>query len=109
MAKVQEDAEANGLEVPLIFSDIDEKSGLPKIFAPSPDIKETVMEDLLREISVKAQSLESSSQRAPILYDGTTQTDTTIWLINFLIAFPYVSKSLNQHHLLQSKNLSHIK
>lgn len=52
MAKVQEEAEAQGIEIPPIFSDIDEESGMPKLFT-----------NHVEEASV-AQAVEEAFHRA---------------------------------------------
>ncbi|EJD73808.1 hypothetical protein LOAG_18795 [Loa loa] len=59
--KVQKDAEARGIEIPSIFSDIDEESGMPKLF--SKDVNETTLPVTVEET---IQQNVETEQIAPI-------------------------------------------
>ncbi|CAG9531271.1 unnamed protein product [Cercopithifilaria johnstoni] len=57
LTKVQKDAEARGIEIPPIFSDIDEESGMPKLFSKEVD-EETVAVAVEEEIQKRIHDKE---------------------------------------------------
>ncbi|VIO87600.1 Uncharacterized protein BM_BM7381 [Brugia malayi] len=81
LTKVQKDAVARGIEIPPIFSDIDEESGMPKMF--SKDLNEitltaTVEEVIQQQVEAKQflpiQSLTELSLPKTVFYDTGVQT-----------------------------------
>lgn len=60
-SKAQKDAEARGIEIPAILSDIDEESGMPKLF--SKDIDETTLTATVEEA---IQQQPEAKQHLPI-------------------------------------------
>ncbi|EYB93938.1 hypothetical protein Y032_0177g591 [Ancylostoma ceylanicum] len=76
MEKVEQEAQAQGLEVPAILTDLDEKTGMPKLFqleeqeegeVPSPEL----------ELMVQKQIMQEESAEIPIImaHDAECQTD----------------------------------
>ncbi|VDN90182.1 unnamed protein product [Brugia pahangi] len=81
LTKVQKDAVARGIEIPPIFSDIDEESGMPKMF--SKDLNEITLTAIVEEViqqQVEAkqflpiQSLTELSLPKTVFYDTGVQT-----------------------------------
>ncbi|EJW69850.1 hypothetical protein WUBG_19243 [Wuchereria bancrofti] len=81
LTKVQKDAEARGIEIPPIFSDIDEESGMPKMF--SKDLNETTLTATVEEVIqqqveakqfVPIQSSTELSLPKTVFYDTGVQT-----------------------------------
>ncbi|VDN31821.1 unnamed protein product [Gongylonema pulchrum] len=95
MAKVQEDAEAQGIEIPPFFSDIDEDSGMPKLFASHVEqdsVVEAVQEAVHRaETELQAETGEVFEQPLPktVFYTMDTQTESPIWLVFHIACFYY--------------------
>ncbi|VDD92485.1 unnamed protein product [Enterobius vermicularis] len=78
MEKVQDVAEAKGMEIPKIFSEIDEKTGMPNVF--SMNEKEEALEETIRHVEREAeleakQSCASILSRNIVMYDSVAQTD----------------------------------
>ncbi|VBB31354.1 unnamed protein product, partial [Acanthocheilonema viteae] len=67
LTKVQKDAEAHGIEVPLIFSNIDEESGMPKLFANEVNeetaaaIVEETIQQHVENVELNAPPMKSST------------------------------------------------
>uniref|UniRef100_A0AC35U4Z1 Ion_trans_2 domain-containing protein n=1 Tax=Rhabditophanes sp. KR3021 TaxID=114890 RepID=A0AC35U4Z1_9BILA len=79
MATIQEEARESGIEMPAILNDIDEKSGMPKIFTiqnEEPEICEMLFENLCRENDPQRTETMSRSMMIPILsFEVHCQTD----------------------------------
>uniref|UniRef100_A0A915PNV9 Potassium channel domain-containing protein n=1 Tax=Setaria digitata TaxID=48799 RepID=A0A915PNV9_9BILA len=61
LAKAQKDAEAHGIEIPPLFSDIDEESGMPKLLTKDAD--ESMLTVALEEI----HQVEEAKQNTPAI------------------------------------------
>uniref|UniRef100_A0A915E968 Uncharacterized protein n=1 Tax=Ditylenchus dipsaci TaxID=166011 RepID=A0A915E968_9BILA len=89
MHKIQEEAKENGIELPPIFEDIDQKTGMPKILALSqenrdPEKQSALFDEMIRQNDAFAlasiDQMESTSARpaAPasvVFYESDAQTD----------------------------------
>uniref|UniRef100_A0A1I8A7W0 Ion channel n=1 Tax=Steinernema glaseri TaxID=37863 RepID=A0A1I8A7W0_9BILA len=81
MARVQEEARETGIEIPAVFDDMDEKTGMPKILQIRETIDEdnvsAVVEELVRSSQAHKVSCDASRITSPtiVLYDDSTQTD----------------------------------
>ncbi|KAI1732722.1 ion channel domain-containing protein [Ditylenchus destructor] len=87
MHKIQEEAKETGLEIPPIFEDIDQKTGMPKILAKSketdPERQSAIAEELVRQADAHAtvshDRLDNASARSPmpsvVCYETDAQTD----------------------------------
>lgn len=81
MAKVQEEAESKGIEIPPIFSDLDEDSGIPKILSIPNEESNLAIQDAVfhAEHSATLASRISPpliSMPTIVFYDSDTQTDS---------------------------------
>ncbi|VDK50172.1 unnamed protein product [Anisakis simplex] len=85
MAKVQDEAEAQGIEIPPIFSDLDDDSGMPKILTIDNDRKDSQM-SILQAIDHAKHSMlhvpapPSSSSLSLVCLDAEIQTDNHVYL-----------------------------
>ncbi|KAL3982918.1 Ion channel family protein [Acanthocheilonema viteae] len=83
LTKVQKDAEAHGIEVPLIFSNIDEESGMPKLFANEVNeetaaaIVEETIQQHVENVELNAPPMKSSTDLSlpkTVFYEMGVQT-----------------------------------
>ncbi|KAK0398828.1 hypothetical protein QR680_002770 [Steinernema hermaphroditum] len=81
MARVQEEARETGIEIPAVFEDMDEKTGMPKILQIREDVDEdnvsAIVEEIVRTTQAQKLSCDESRVTVPtvVLYDDSTQTD----------------------------------
>lgn len=76
MAKVHDEAEAKGIDIPPEFSDLDENSGMPKIFAINENQSDSALEEAVRQAAVaRRASGQSAVTPNVVLYDSDVQTD----------------------------------
>ncbi|TMS38417.1 hypothetical protein L596_005147 [Steinernema carpocapsae] len=82
MARVQEEARESGIEIPSVFDELDEKTGMPKILQISEKVDDdnvsAIVEEIVRSSNIHKLSCSATSRvTVPtlVLYDGSTQTD----------------------------------
>ncbi|CAB3406026.1 unnamed protein product [Caenorhabditis bovis] len=78
MEKVEVKAKESGFEVPAILTDLDEKSGMPKLFHIEDAKNEEEMPKVLEEMVQKQIEIEAAAEEIlPLLihHDANTQTD----------------------------------
>ncbi|VDM47122.1 unnamed protein product [Toxocara canis] len=82
MAKVQEEAESKGIEIPPIFSDLDVESGMPKILKVAGEETSREIEQAIQHAEYGANLVPSppplQSMPTIVYYDSYAQTDDPI-------------------------------
>ncbi|CAE46687.1 Potassium channel domain-containing protein [Caenorhabditis elegans] len=78
MEKVEVKAKNNGIEVPAILTDLDEKSGMPKLFHIEENTENEEPPKILEELVQKQIEIEEAAAENAVLFvahDANTQTD----------------------------------
>ncbi|KAE9554750.1 hypothetical protein FO519_002011 [Halicephalobus sp. NKZ332] len=85
MTQIQEEAKEKGVELPPIFEDLDEKTGMPKILAVAAEMTESdepeklsmIVNDIVRQSDPTRTSIPSRSPLPTVVYyEAHTQTDS---------------------------------
>ncbi|CAD5226616.1 unnamed protein product [Bursaphelenchus xylophilus] len=84
MQRIQEEAKESGIEIPPIFENMDEKSGMPKILVVAEqmakdniEVDEVIVNEIVRESDPTRQSIPSKFGNM-VTYDGSTQTEPIV-------------------------------
>lgn len=103
MAKVQEEAEAQGIEIPPIFSDIDEESGMPKLFTnrvEEASIAQAVEEAVHRAEADQQMQIEETPET--IFSDIDVQTELEIGSVSYISHFVTKIPKIAPREVLQN-------
>lgn len=84
MQQIQQEAKETGIEIPPIFENIDEKTGMPKILViaeamakEGDEIDQAVVNEIVKESDPTRQSMPSKILNV-VTYDGVSQTEAVI-------------------------------
>ena len=94
MHQIQEEAKESGMDIPPIFEDIDNKTGMPKILAISQEVgdpeslSQAILDDLVDRTDpnrVETERGSTTKELSPpkvVVYEACVQTDQLLQYVN---------------------------
>uniref|UniRef100_A0A0R3S6H0 Ion_trans_2 domain-containing protein n=1 Tax=Elaeophora elaphi TaxID=1147741 RepID=A0A0R3S6H0_9BILA len=105
LAKVQKDAKAHGIEIPPIFSDIDDESGIPKLF--TQEMNEETLADTVEkaiqqhseigQFNVSVQTSTELSLPTTVFDDKGEQTSMAVLLDTAIITDSLINETVEKN------------